>query len=99
MQINFRKSFFRVLRNYADNLFVQISFIIYKKKIQKFLFQKDIDEVPKSFFRIRTISGLSLERRAEQFFQKSINYGLFYSKYYTDHFPSKNVGRSGPTYV
>ena len=98
--MNFRNSIFRILRNYADYLCVRISFIINKKKkIPKFLFQKDIDEVPKSFFRIRTISGLSLERRGNIFFQKSMLYGLFYSKYYTDHFSGNNLGQSGPIYV
>ena len=68
---------------------------IQKEKYKKIFFQKVIHEVPKSFFRIPTISGLSLERRANKFFQKSMLYGSLYFKFYTDN----NFGQSGPTYV
>jgi len=87
LKINSRISIFRILRNNADYLCVKISFIINKKKkIKKIFFQKVIHEVPKSFFRMQTISGLSLERRANKFFQKSMLYGSLYLKFNTYHF-------------
>ena len=43
--------------------------------------------------------GIYFPKNRKIFFQKSMKYGLFCSKFFTDHFYEVHFGPSGPTYA
>ena len=52
------------------------------------------------FWSARSVHTLSFFQKIEKFFfQKSMFYGLFCSKFFTDHFYEVHFGPSGPTYA